>query len=170
MSTALKAKEYKATELPKLEGLRVGIVVAEWNSHITGALLEGALSVFEKEGYPAEDIIVRHVPGSVELTYGAACLSNNYKLDAVIVIGCVIRGDTPHFDYVCQSVTQGVAGINAEGVVPVIFGVLTTENEQQALDRAGGCLGNKGAEAAETAIKMAEFSRKANEESEFTLE
>ena len=95
---------------------------------------------------------------------GAACMIDNVNVEAVIVIGCVIRGGTPHFDYVCDSVTQGVAQLNANGEVPVVFGVLTTDNEEQALDRAGGALGNKGAEAAEVAIKMADFTRRMRQE------
>lgn len=160
MSTELRTTEKKTAALPKVDGLKVGIVVAEWNSHITEALLKGALDVFKKEGYPQKDILVEHVPGTVELTFGAACMVDYTDVDAVIVIGCVIRGGTPHFDYVCQSVTQGVAQLNARGEAPVIFSVLTTDNEEQALERAGGTLGNKGAEAAEAAIKMADYSRK----------
>ena len=107
-----------------------------------------------------EDVQVCHVPGAVELTFGAAQLIEAGLFDAVIVFGCVIRGGTPHFDYVCQSVTQGVTSLNADCDIPVIFGVLTVDTEQDALDRAGGCLGNKGAEAAEAAIKMVDFKRK----------
>lgn len=164
MSTQLRAAESHQAVLPKVDFLKVGIVVAEWNSHITEALLQGALDVFEREGYPHEDIIVEHVPGSVELTFGAACMIDNLAVSAVIVIGSVIRGDTPHFDYVCQSVTQGVAQLNAQGTVPVVFCVLTTENKAQALERAGGALGNKGAEAAEVAIKMADLSNRLSSE------
>lgn len=163
MSTELRAENKKTAVLPKVEDLRVGIVVAEWNSHITEALLQGALDVFKREGYPKGNIIVRHVPGSVELTFGAACMINDTDVDAVIVLGCVIKGGTPHFDYVCQSVTQGVTDLNTSGDVPVIFGVLTTDDEQQALDRAGGKLCNKGAEAAEAAIKMVAFIESLND-------
>ena len=156
MSTELRQHE-TAAPLPKVEGLKVAIVVAEWNNHITEALLKGALDVFAREGYPRENILVEHVPGTVELTFGASLMMQETLVNAVIVIGSVIRGGTPHFDYVCQSVTQGVAQLNAQGDIPVIFGVLTTDNEEQALERAGGALGNKGAEAAETAIKMVDF-------------
>lgn len=158
MSTELRKNDTALHTLPKLKSLHVGIAVAEWNSHITGALLDGALQLFGREGYPADDIDVCYVPGTVELTYAASKMVHSGRYDAVIVFGCVIRGGTPHFDYVCNSVTQGVAALNAEGVVPVIFGVLTTDDEQQALDRAGGVLGNKGTEAAEAAIKMCDFS------------
>ena len=137
----------------------MGIVVAEWNAHVTEALLAGALEVFKNEGYPVENILVEHVPGTVELTYGASRMMR-MPVDAVIVFGCVIRGGTPHFDYVCDSVTQGVAQLNALGTKPVVFGVLTTDNEEQAVERAGGALGNKGSEAAEVAIKMVDFSRR----------
>ncbi len=143
--------------LPHVDGLTVGIVCAEWNDQITGALLQGALDLFEKEGY--EDITVARVPGTVELTYGAAQMARTGRYDAVIMIGCVIRGGTPHFDYVCDNATQGCAYLNATQDVPIIFCVLTTDDQQQALDRAGGALCNKGTEAAEAAIKMTHFAR-----------
>lgn len=157
MSTLLKVNENKKVALPKVKDLKIGVVAAEWNSEITDALLGGVLSVLKSEGYGEEAAVVRRVPGTVELTFGASVMMNDPEIDAVIVIGCVIRGGTPHFDYVCDSVTQGVAMLNAKGEIPVIFCVLTTENEQQAKDRAGGVLGNKGAEAAEAAIKMVDF-------------
>ena len=129
--------------------------MADWNSEITYAMAQGALDTFIKHGVPEDNIDIIHVPGAVELTYGAARITKEERVSAVIVIGCVIQGDTPHFDYVCQSVTQGVAMLNAQGKVPVIFSVLTTLNKQQALDRCGGKLGNKGIEGAYTAIRMA---------------
>lgn len=159
MSTATPGAAPKE-KLPKIENLRVAIVAAKWNAHITDALTQGALDVFKAEGYPKENIDVFHVPGTVELTFAASQLIEASLYDAVIVFGCVIRGGTPHFDYVCQSVTQGVTSLNADCDIPVIFGVLTVDTEQDALDRAGGCLGNKGAEAAEAAIKMVDFKRK----------
>ena len=143
--------------LPKVKGMNVGIVVAEWNGHITSALLEGALETFRREGFNESQVKVFNVPGAVELTFGASQLIESSMFDAVIVFGCVIRGGTPHFDYVCQSVTQGITSLNADCDIPVVFGVLTVDNEQDALDRAGGRLGNKGAEAAEAAIKMHAF-------------
>ena len=147
-----------AGKLPHVDGLRVAIVAAEWNGHITSALTEGALDVFKAQGYDVENQVdVFHVPGAVELTFAASQLIEASMYDAVIVFGCVVRGGTPHFDYVCQSVTQGVTALNADCDTPVIFGVLTVDTEQDALDRAGGVLGNKGAEAAEAAIKMAAF-------------
>ena len=158
MSTQLNHSEGNSSlhQLPHVDGLTVGIVCAEWNNQITDALLQGALDVFSKEGY--EDITIAHVPGTVELTYGAAQMVRTGRYDAVIMIGCVIRGGTPHFDYVCDNATQGCAYLNATQDVPVIFCVLTTDDMQQALDRAGGALCNKGAEAAEAAIKMAHFA------------
>ena len=118
-------------------------------------MAEGARLTLIKHGVDADNISVTHVPGTVELTYAARVAMNREKPHAIIVIGCVIQGDTPHFDYVCQSVTQGVTILNAEGRCPVIFSVLTTLNMQQAQDRAGGALGNKGVEGAITAIRMA---------------
>lgn len=146
--------------LPRIEDLDVAVVVAEWNGHITQRLLQGALQCFQYEGYDVEeDIDIYYVPGAVELTFAAQRLVETGNYDAVIVFGCVVRGGTPHFDYVCQSVTEGVTRINAESDTPVIFGVLTVDNEQDALDRAGGRLGNKGLEAAQAAIKMIDFNR-----------
>lgn len=150
--------KYDASQLPSadvLERQRYAIVVADWNDVITYAMAQGAFDTFVKNGVPEENIDIIHVPGAVELTYGAARIMKEERVNAVIVIGCVIQGDTPHFDYVCQSVTQGVAMLNAQGKVPVVFSVLTTLNKQQALDRCGGKLGNKGIEGAYTAIRMA---------------
>ncbi len=153
MSTALSTGAPHGA-LPRLpEGTKIALVTAEWNSHITEALASGAASLLTSEGVSFDTF---HVPGAVELTYGAASLMDSY--DAVIVFGCVIRGGTPHFDYVCQSVTQGITALNAQGRCPVIFGVLTVDTEQDAIDRAGGILGNKGSEAAEAAIKMISFT------------
>lgn len=156
MSTELKANSAPfTTEIPTGLSLKVAIVVAEWNSHITNALRDGAVETLNTAGY--NDVDIFYVPGAVELTFAASQLISTNKYDAVIVFGCVIRGGTPHFDYVCESVTQGVTHLNTIYSTPVIFGVLTVDDEQQALDRAGGVLGNKGSEAAETAIKMCDF-------------
>jgi 6,7-dimethyl-8-ribityllumazine synthase len=153
MSTALPTSAPKGA-LPNLPAdTKIAIVAARWNSNITDALAKGAADLLDEQGVSNTTF---RVPGTVELTYAAARLQDYY--DAVIIIGCVIRGDTPHFDYVCQSVTQGMTILNANAEAPVIFGVLTVENEQQALDRAGGALGNKGTEAAEAAIHMLAFS------------
>ena len=150
--------KYDASQLPSadvLERQRYALVVADWNSEITYAMAQGAIDTFVKQGVPEDHIDVIHVTGAIELTFGAARITKEERVDAVIVIGCVIQGDTPHFDYVCQSVTQGVATLNAQGKVPVIFSVLTVLNKHQALDRCGGKLGNKGVEGAVTAIRMA---------------
>lgn len=139
------------------KGRRFGIIVSEWNENITYALRDGAIQTLLTHGASQDDIIVQTVPGSFELTFGAAMLMKYAQVDAIIVLGSVVRGDTPHFDYVCQGVTQGIAQLNAEGKIPVIFGVLTTDNMVQAEERAGGKLGNKGSECAETAIRMINF-------------
>ncbi len=162
MSTAL-SHSAPTGALPKVDGMTVAIVAAEWNGHITGALTDGALEVFRREGFDESQIKVYHVPGAVELTFAASQLIETSAFDAVIVFGCVIRGGTPHFDYVCQSVTQGITSLNADCDTPVIFGVLTVDTEQDALDRAGGSLGNKGSEAAEAAIKMHAFVNEVKE-------
>jgi len=148
---------YHAENLPDVSDKKFGIVVSEWNEKITGNLLSGAKATLLKHGVKEENIMVRYVPGSFELTFGAKCLAEYREPDAVIVLGCIIRGGTPHFEYICQGVTQGISYLNATHNIPIIFGVLTTENEQQALDRAGGIHGNKGDEAAITAIKMTNF-------------
>lgn len=146
--------------LPQLDKVRIAIVAARWNSHITDPLTTGAVKTLTAAGLdPKEDIDVYRVPGAVELTFAASKLIENGDYDAIIVLGCVIKGDTPHFDYVCSSVTQGITHLNAECDIPVIFGVITTLDEQQAFDRAGGRLGNKGSEAAETALHMVAFNR-----------
>lgn len=150
--------KYDETLLPSADVLarqRYAIIVADWNKEITYALAEGAIDTLLKQGVKDNHISITHVPGTVELTFAAQRVISVKQPDAVIVIGCVIQGETPHFDYVCQSVTQGVTILNAKGQVPVVFSVLTTLNKQQALDRAGGKLGNKGVEGAITAIQMA---------------
>lgn len=147
------------TPVPRLDDARVAIAVAEWNSQITRVLCDGAVETLKKHGVADSDIEVFQVPGAIELTYAASQLIETSNFDAVIVFGCVLRGDTPHFDYVCQSVTQGVTALNADCDIPVIFGVLTVDTMQQALDRVGGPAGHKGVEAAETALKMIAFKR-----------
>lgn len=150
--------KYDANRLPSADVLsrqRYAIVVADWNSEVTYAMAQGAFDTLVKHGVTEENIDLVHVPGTVELTYGAARVMREERVAAVIVIGCVIRGETPHFDYVCSSVTQGVTALNVQGKVPVIFSVLTVLDKQQALDRCGGRLGNKGVEGAYTAIRMA---------------
>lgn len=152
--------DYDFKSVPQAEGMRFGIVVSEWNSKVTGALLEGAYNTLRKHGVREEDITEMTVPGSFELVYGSACMVESGKFDAVIAIGCVIRGDTPHFDYICQGTTQGLAELNREAKIPVIYGLLTCNNMEQAEERCGGILGNKGDECAVTAIKMVDYGRK----------
>jgi 6,7-dimethyl-8-ribityllumazine synthase len=159
MATA-NLSSYDPETVPDAGKMRFGIVVSDWNNDITYSLLKGAQKTLRKHGVQAKDIIVRHVPGSFELTLGAQFLAEYDDLDAVICLGCVIRGETPHFNYICQSVTQGITQLNLDYNIPFIFGVLTTENHQQAVERAGGKYGNKGDEAAVTAIKMAALQSK----------
>lgn len=161
MATAYQnLSEYDFNSVPDASGMSVGIVVAEWNRNITEKLLEGACNTLERHGMKPEKIYVQRVPGSFELTYGAKMMAEKLDVDAVIVLGCVVRGDTPHFDYVCAGVTQGITELNVKYDIPFIFGLLTTDNMQQSEDRAGGKYGNKGDEAAVTAIKMIDFSCK----------
>ena len=163
MATAYhNLSDYDLNTVPDAADMRFGIVVAEWNEHITFPLLDGAVDTLKKNGAKENNIIVRTVPGSYELTYGAAQMVKSGKVDAVIAIGCVIRGDTPHFDYICEGVTNGLSFLNATSDVPVIFSLLTTNTMQQAEERTGGKLGNKGIEGAVTAIKMVAFKRKLN--------
>jgi 6,7-dimethyl-8-ribityllumazine synthase len=150
---------YDPDNVPDASDMRFGIVVSDWNSEITWELLEGAVRTLKKHGTGIDNIIVKHVPGSFELTLGAQFLAEYDDLDAVLCLGCVIQGETPHFNYICQGVTQGITSLNMEYNIPFIFGVLTTSTHQQAADRAGGKLGNKGDEAAVTAIRMAALQR-----------
>jgi 6,7-dimethyl-8-ribityllumazine synthase len=142
---------YDPESVPDASEMRFGIVVSDWNREVTWSLLNGATATLKKHGATDENIIVRHVPGSFELTLGAQFLAEYDDLDAVICLGCVIEGETPHFTYICQGVTQGITQLNMEYNIPFIFGVLTTNNQQQAVDRAGGKHGNKGDEAGRTA-------------------
>lgn len=158
MATALhNLSDYDFNKVPDASNMCFGIVVAEWNPEITGALLEGAVKTLEKHGTIPENIHVKTVPGSFELIYGAQQMCRNDGFDAVIILGSVIRGETPHFDYICEGVTSGIAHLNATQNIPVVYGLLTTNNLQQAKDRSGGRLGNKGDECAIVAIKMAKF-------------
>lgn len=134
-------------------------MVADWNSEVTYSLLDGAVKTLKRHGVAGDDLIIRHVPGTFEITLGAQWMAEYEDLDGVICLGCVIQGETPHFTYICEGVTQGITQLNLDYNIPFIFGVLTTLNLQQALDRAGGKHGNKGDEAAVTAIKMAALQR-----------
>lgn len=149
--------DYDFQSVPDASGMRFGIVVSEWNSNITFALLQGALNTLKRHGVTDDHLIVQMVPGSFELTYGSAQMIKSGKVDAVIALGCVVRGDTPHFDYVCQGTTQGIAQLNATSDIPVIYGLITTNTMEQAEERCGGKLGNKGDECAVCAIKMIDF-------------
>lgn len=149
--------DYDPSQVPATRGMSFGIVVSEWNGEITGKLLEGAVGALKDNGVADDDIKVMYVPGSFELTFGANQMIKHAGVDAVIALGCVVRGDTPHFDYVCQGTTQGIARLNATGDVPVIYGLLATDDMAQAQARAGGSLGNKGTECAICAIKMVDF-------------
>lgn len=149
-------KQYVPVPVEFQEPVRVAVIRTEWNSHITSMLADGAVKTLTDAGVEVETFVV---PGAIELTFAAQTLINSEAFDAIIVHGCVIKGDTPHFDYVCQSVTQGITALNVDGPVPVIFGVLTVLNEQQAIDRCGGPAGHKGIEAATTALSMVAFNR-----------
>ncbi len=158
MATALhNLSDYDFNKVPDASNMCFGIVVSEWNPEVTGALLDGAVKTLEKHGTIPENIHVKTVPGSFELVYGAQQMCKNDGFDAVIILGCVIRGETPHFDYICEGVTNGISHLNASQNIPVVFGLLTTNNLQQAKDRSGGKLGNKGDECAIVAIKMAKY-------------
>lgn len=136
---------------------KIAIVVAEWNSEITEALYSGAVEALVKHGFKKQNIIRKTVPGTFELTLGSLWAAEDKSISAVISLGCVIQGETPHFDYICQAVAYGITEVNIKTKKPVIFGVLTTLNKQQSMDRAGGKYGNKGEEAALTAISMLNF-------------
>ena len=150
----MSTKNFSASHevLPSGADMRIGVVVADWNSEVTSRLLQGAVDVLARQG---ASFVVRHVPGSFELTSGTQWMIQYEDVDAVICLGCVIQGETPHFTYICQSVSYGLTKLAIQYEdIPVIFGVVTTLNLDQALARAGGAVGNKGAEAAETAIRM----------------
>ena len=149
-----KLVDLDLSEIPSAKNLKFGITVSKWNSEITNSLLNGCLDLLHSKGVDKNDIEVLYVPGSFELVYGSKYLQNkNY--DAVIAIGSVIRGETKHFDFICNATSQGIKDLNISGNCPVIFCVLTDENIQQSIDRSGGKYGNKGTEAAIAAIEMA---------------
>ena len=160
MATQLKnLSDFSHTTVPDGSSYHFAIAVAEWNAEVTGALYNGALATLQQHGVKEENIISVAVPGSFELTAAAEILLNKHpQLDGVICLGCVIQGDTKHFDFICDAVAQGITQVGIKHSKPVIFGVLTTNDQQQAIDRAGGKHGNKGDEAAITAIKMAELA------------
>jgi 6,7-dimethyl-8-ribityllumazine synthase len=147
--------DYDKSSIPNAKDLRFGIVVSEWNENITEGLFNGAKKTFLENGVTEENIIRWNVPGSFELIFGCKKMLQTQEVDAVIAIGTVIRGETKHFDFVCDGVTQGVKDLNLQYNVPTIFCVLTDNTLQQSIDRSGGKLGNKGIESAVTALKMA---------------
>jgi len=145
--------------MPNIQGWKFGICVSEWNSEITNSLYMGCINTLVKHGASLEDILTYQVPGSFELPVGAKLLSKKKEIDAVICLGCLIKGDTAHDEYIASAVAQGLTQVSILCDIPCIFGVLTVLNEQQAMDRSGGKYGNKGVEAAVTAIKMAALKR-----------
>ena len=150
---------YDKSSIPNAEGLRFGIVVSEWNPQITEGLYKGAHQTLLDNGVAPEDILRINVPGSFELTFGASVLGETTDVDAIITLGSVIRGETKHFDFICQGVSNGITQLNIALDIPVIFGLLTDNSFQQAIDRSGGKHGNKGIECAIAAIKMASINQ-----------
>ena len=153
--------QYDKNTIPNAKDFRFGIVVSEWNEQVTEGLYNGAFSALTDCGAVSENIIRWNVPGSFELIFGARQMHEKLELDAVIVIGCVIKGETMHFEFVCEGVTQGIKDLNLLYDVPTIFCLLTDNNRQQSVDRSGGKHGNKGVEAAIAAIKMIDLNKKA---------
>ncbi|MFV8366564.1 6,7-dimethyl-8-ribityllumazine synthase [Flavobacterium sp. XS1P27] len=154
--------EYDKNSIPNAKDFRFGIVVSEWNDSITEGLYRGAIEALLENQVPAQHIIRWNVPGSFELIYGSKKMLQTQNVDAVIAIGCVIQGQTKHFDFVCEGVTQGIKDLNVQTDIPVIFCVLTDNTMQQSIDRSGGIHGNKGTEAAIAAIKMAYIRQQAS--------
>jgi 6,7-dimethyl-8-ribityllumazine synthase len=163
MATSLKP-DYK--NIPSARDMSFGIVVSEWHPAITESLLKAAYDSLVSNGANKNNIQVKYVPGSFELILGAQFFAEYTDVDAVICLGCVIQGETPHFKYICKSVSYGIAELNMQYNLPFVFGVLTTNSYDQALERAGGKLGNKGEGAAITAIKMVALHVQMEEESE----
>jgi len=160
MATAQKnLSSYNPADVPSACNMKFGIVVSEWNQDITFAMRNAAIETLVRQGAAKGDIVVKYVPGSFELTLGAQWLAETDEFDAIICLGCVIQGETRHFDFICQGVTQGITQLNLVYNLPVVFGILTTNTIEQARDRAGGKHGNKGDEAAISAIKMAALKR-----------
>ena len=160
MSSTFTYTADQGQPVPDASEMRFGVVVTEWNNDITDKLLDGTLEELSAQGVPLKNVTVKRVPGSFELVYAAAQLAKFGHVNGIIILGCVIKGDTPHFDYICHGVTEGSARINAQGDIPVIFGLLTVRTHEQAEERGGGRLGNKGKEFALTAIKMVDYAWK----------
>jgi 6,7-dimethyl-8-ribityllumazine synthase len=149
--------EFQTSKLPEIQHKKFAILVSEWNQEVTNALFTGAFETLVTHGAQEKNIFTQTVPGSFELTLGAQKMAQNPEIDAVICLGCVIQGETKHFDFICHAVAQGLTEVSIKFNKPVIFGVLTPNTQEQAMDRAGGKHGNKGDEAAITAIKMLAF-------------
>jgi 6,7-dimethyl-8-ribityllumazine synthase len=161
MATNFKdLSEFDPSTISSSKTMRFAIVVSDWNKEITESLLKGAYDTLMKSGTSAGNILVEYVPGSFEIPFAARFLAEKMNPDAVICLGCVIQGETRHFDFICQAVTHGITELNLRYPVPFIFGILTTKNIEQARERAGGKHGNKGIEAAVTAIRMVALKRK----------
>lgn len=158
----INLSDYKPLNIDNTDDFTIGIVVSEWNDFVTFNLRDGAIEVLKKEGVKEENISVYYVPGAFELSFATMQLCKNKKYDAVIAIGCVIRGETSHFDYVCSGVTQGIKDCNVLTDTPAIFCVLTDDDKEQSIARSGGNLGNKGIEAGVTAIKMIHLKKQLN--------
>lgn len=146
--------QYDKNTIPNAKSFRFGIVTSEWNDQVTSALKKGAIDTLKNCGATDENIICWDVPGSFELVHGSKKMMDTQHVDVIIAIGCVIQGETRHFDFVCDGVTQGISHLNATRNTPVIFCVLTDNSMEQSLARSGGKHGNKGVEAAIAAIKM----------------
>lgn len=158
MATSLKnLSDYSSSNIADISARKFAIIVSEWNTQVTESLYQGAYQTLLKEGAVVENIIRKNVPGSYELSLAAQWMAQDPKIDAVICLGCVIQGETRHFDFICNAVAYGLTEVALKYNKPVIFGVLTPDNQEQAMDRAGGKHGNKGDEAAITAIKMLGF-------------
>lgn len=155
----INLSEYKELNISNIETFKVAIVVAEWNVFITENLLKGCEETLLKEGVKQENIKIVRVPGAFELSYASMQLCKSQKYDAVVAIGCVIRGETAHFDFVCSGVTQGITLCNTQTDTPTIFCLLTDDHKEQSIARSGGSLGNKGIEAGVTALKMIDLRR-----------
>ena len=162
MATALKnLSEYDLASVPNGSKMKIGIVIAEWNEEITNGLAQGAIDTLIKHDTPKENILIEYVPGTFELPIGAQLvIESNKDLDAIICVGCVIQGETKHFDFVCSGATQGITDVGLKYNMPVIFCVLTDNTIEQSRARSGGMHGNKGTEAAVTALKMTDLKHR----------
>jgi 6,7-dimethyl-8-ribityllumazine synthase len=158
-SSEKNLSEFEGSDIPNGAGMRIAIVVSEWNAGITGARFDGAVRTLVNHHVKKDDIIISKVPGSYELTLASQFLCEDESIEAVIALGCVIKGETKHFDFICDAVAHGITNVSLKYNKPVIFGVLTTDDLQQAKERSGGKHGNKGDEAAVTALKMIALKR-----------